>query len=345
VSIVEVGGRVLRAGPAAWRRGAGRWHRHRAQELVPRVLRHIGDTAATWVPGPILVSSTRTAVVPLGPLGGSPVAVAKLPGTPCGASSQQREGRALQVLATEPAVGDFTRFLPLRVTDGYIGGQPFVVERALPGVAADTIGSAAAAGAASAIATLHARTAHPAVVDDELLRRWVDDRIDLLARTTRWRDALARLRTRLRAAWAGREVEIGWVHGDFWLGNVIVDPATGVAVGIIDWEWAAADELPAQDLVYACMHARMLASGAELGEVVAQMLDHPVWSAAELELHRAAGVTVGSEIDPDLLLLVWLRQIAANITQAPRIARNPVWVRCNVLSVLRAVDAQRPGKP
>src|SRR5262249_28760988 len=157
-----------------------RRHRRRAVQLVPRLLATIGDPARCWVAGPPLVSSTRTAVVPLGPPGGPPVAMAKLPGTRIGVTSQQREGRALNALVAEPAVGAFTRSPPLRMTDGYIGDQPFVLERAVPGIAADTVredGAAAASvtvGAASAIGVLHARTAHAAVVDAALLRRWVD---------------------------------------------------------------------------------------------------------------------------------------------------------------------------
>ena len=349
---MTVGGNVLRAGPAAWRRGAGSRHRRRAERLVPRLLATIGDPARRWVAGPPLVSSTRTAVVPLGPPGGPPVAMAKLPGTRVGVSSQLREGRALNALSAEPAVGDFARFLPLRITDGYVGDQPFVLERAMPGIAADTVASrspvaaSVTVGAASAIGVLHTRTAHPAVVDAALLRRWVDVRVDIVARATRRRDALEALRRRLHAAWAGREVEIGWVHGDFWLGNVMVDPATGVAAGIIDWEWAARDELAAQDLVYACVHSRMLAGRGELGDVVSEMLQHPVWEEAELAMHSAADAPVGPVIDPDVLLLVWLRQIAANLVQTPSIAHNPLWVLRNVVSVLRALrELPAVGKP
>jgi hypothetical protein len=319
---------------------------------VPRLLATIGDPARRWVAGPPLVSSTRTAVVPLGPPGGPPVAMAKLPGTRVGVSSQLREGRALNALSAEPALGDFTRFLPLRMTDGYVGDQPFVLERAMPGIAADTVASrspvaaSVTVGAASAIGVLHTRTAHPAVVDAALLRRWVDVRVDIVARATRRRDALETLRRRLHAAWAGRAVEIGWVHGDFWLGNVMVDPATGVAAGIIDWEWAARDELAAQDLVYACVHSRMLAGRGELGDVVSEMLQHPVWEDAELAMHSAADAPVGPVIDPDVLLLVWLRQIAANLVQTPSIAHNPLWVLRNVVSVLRALrELPAVGKP
>ena len=341
MNLAAVGGNALRAAPAAWRRGAAGRHRRRAMALVPRLLATIGDPAERWVAGPPLVSSTRTAVVPLGPPGCPPVAVAKLPGTRVGVTSQQREGRALDALAAEPAVGDFTRFLPLRMTDGYVGDQPFVLERAVPGIAADGVGvpgnGSVAAGAASAIGVLHARTARRVVVDAALLRRWVDVRIDILARATRRQEAVEALRRRLYAAWAGREVEIGWVHGDFWLGNVMVDPATGVAAGIIDWEWAACDELPAQDLVYSCVHARMRASGDELGDVVAEMLQRPVWEDAERALHRAAHAPIGPAIDPDVLLLVWLRQVAANLVQSPGLAHNLLWVLRNVASVLRAL--------
>ena len=104
---MTVGGNVLRAGPAAWRRG----HERRPGPARDAA---IGDPAERWVAGPPLVSSTRTAVVPLGPPGSPPVAMAKLPGTRVGVTSQQRDGRALDALAAEPAVGDFTRFLPLR---------------------------------------------------------------------------------------------------------------------------------------------------------------------------------------------------------------------------------------
>jgi Phosphotransferase enzyme family len=343
MSFRALGGRVLRAGPAAWRRGRSQWHGHRATALVPRVLGQLGDKAGSWVAGPVLVSSTRTAVVPLGPPGSAPVAMAKLPGTSDGFTSQQREGRALGLLAAEPAVGDFARLLPLRLGDGHIGAQPFVVERAIPGIAADAAGPSAAVAAISAIRVLHERTARLAVVGEDLLNQWVDQRIDILTRATRRHDVVDRLRRRLHTAWAGRHVQVSWVHGDFWAGNVIVDPATGAAEGIIDWEWAAADELPEQDLVYALVHARMRERGAELGDVVAEMLRRPIWDVAEQALLRAALVPVETGVDPDVLLLVWLRQVAANLVQAPAVARNPVWVRRNVASVLRALHAPEPA--
>jgi hypothetical protein len=90
----------------------------------------------------------------------------------------------------------------------------------------------------------------------------------------------------------------------------------------------------------------MLASGGELGDVVAEMLQRPVWAETELALHTAAHAPVDTTIDPDVLLLVWLRQIAANLVQTPSIAHNPLWVLRNVVSVLRALrELPAVGKP
>jgi Phosphotransferase enzyme family len=342
--LTTVGGSAMRAGPRAWRHSAGLVHRRRAIALVPSVLAAMGEPATHWVAGPPMISSTRTAVVPLGPAGMAPVAMAKIPGTAGAAAAQRREGRVLTALAAERSLGDFTSLLPVRLTDGSVGGQAFVVERALPGVPAETAGPSAAIGAATAIADLHRRTTHSAVVDAAILRRWVDDRVELLTRATRRHATVDRLRGHLRRSWAGRRVDVCWVHGDFWLGNVMVDARTGATAGIVDWEWAEADELPAQDVVYACLHARMRAGGGELGDVVAGLLADPTWNTSERELHVAALQRAESTVPSELLLLVWLRQIAANLTQEPRLARNPVWVRRNVASVLRAIDATPAGR-
>ncbi|MCW3034729.1 MAG: hypothetical protein JWM17_41, partial [Actinobacteria bacterium] len=132
--------------------------------------------------------------------------------------------------------------------------------------------------------------------------------------------ALERLEQLLRRAWEGRSVDVAWVHGDYWPANVIFDPALAVA-GIIDWEWAAARELPAHDLLYLVIHMRMLAEGKELGPVVRSFLT------------GEAGVAV----DRETLLLVWLRHVAYNLTQSPGDARNWIWTSRNVDTVLRSV--------
>ena len=47
--------------------------------------------------------------------------------------------------------------------------------------------------------------------------------------------AVAQVRAELCEALAGRRVAVGWVHGDFVPGNVLVDPDSARVTGIVDW--------------------------------------------------------------------------------------------------------------
>jgi Predicted aminoglycoside phosphotransferase len=241
-------------------------------------------------------------------------------------------------------LGAFERLLPIRFAVGAADGRTFTVERALPGIGAgpraDTVAQIRAiAEATSAIGELHRHTAHEIVVDAAVLDSWIGGRVTIAAAASRNPAALRRLSCRLHAAWMGRRVSVGWVHGDFWLGNVLVDPKSGATTGIVDWEWAGAGELPAQDVIYACIHGRMQAQRRELGDVVAGLLGGAEWEPHERALLRATGVLAAdrSRVEDDLLLLVWLRQVAYNLIQDPGLARSFIWVRRNLDGVLRLI--------
>jgi aminoglycoside phosphotransferase (APT) family kinase protein len=206
------------------------------------------------------------------------------------------------------------------------------VERAVRGVEGrvllgdPSIRDQVVAAAAGVIGRIHQATSASVVVDDEVLDRWVGSRVRLLAPATRNAPALERLEQLLRRAWEGRSVDVAWVHGDYWPANVIFENEAGPGgaprvAGIIDWEWAAARELPAHDLLYLVVHMRMLAEGRELGPVVQSFLT------------GEAGVAV----DRETLLLVWLRHVAYNLTQSPGDARNWIWTSRNVETVLRSL--------
>jgi aminoglycoside phosphotransferase (APT) family kinase protein len=212
--------------------------------------------------------------------------------------------------------------IPGRLAEGELGGVAYTVERAVPGVEGrvllgdPSISDRVVAAAAGVIGRIHQATSASVVVDDELLERWVGSRVRLLAPATRNAPALERLEQLLRRAWEGRTVDVAWVHGDFWPANVIFDPALAVT-GIIDWEWAAPRELPAQDLLYLAIHMRMRSEGREFGPVVQSLL--------------------AGDADRETLLLVWLRHVAYNLTQSPGDARNWIWTSRNVDTVLRSL--------
>jgi aminoglycoside phosphotransferase (APT) family kinase protein len=327
-----------------------------AIEALPSVLAEVvaqsgAAGAAGWTLQAAHRSGTQVIVLMIGPPDQPAAGVVKMPATPDGIASQRREAEALAALRAEPSLGDLARLIPARLAEGEVGGVAYTVEQAVPGVEGrvllgyPSMRDKVIAAAAEVIGRLHRATAVSAVVDDELLERWIGRRVGSLATATRNPQALARLEQRLRRAWAGRSVDVAWVHGDYWPANVIfeADAASGAptgeggevlrVAGIIDWEWAAPRELPAHDLLYLVLHMRMLAEGRELGPVVHSFLTGDPLSLAERGLLEGAGVTA----DPDTLLLVWLRHVAYNLTQSPGEARNFIWTGRNIDTVLRSI--------
>jgi aminoglycoside phosphotransferase (APT) family kinase protein len=308
-----------------------------ATDLLPSVLQEIVaqsgvEEAAGWVLQAAHLSGTQVAVLMVGAPGEPAAAVVKMPATPGGVASQRREAEALAALRAERSLGELAELIPGRLAEGELGGIAYTVERAVPGVEGrvllgdPSMRDRVVAAAAAVIGRFHQATSTQVVVDDELLERWVGSRVRLLAPATRNAAALDRLEQLLRRAWEGRSVDVAWVHGDYWPANVIFDNDAASAdaprvAGIIDWEWAAARELPAHDLLYLMVHMRMLAEGRELGPVVQSFL--------------AGGA--GVAVDRETLLLVWLRHVAYNLTQSPGDARNWIWTSRNVDTVLRSL--------
>jgi aminoglycoside phosphotransferase (APT) family kinase protein len=151
---------------------------------------------------------------------------------------------------------------------------------------------------------------------------------------------LVGLRERLHAGLLGREVQAGWIHGDFWLGNIRVAPDTGRATGIIDWDCAGSPELPAHDLVHLALYGQSLERGVSLGSMVAEVVEKGTWPAECEELIRHSRWSWGDRIsDSDVALLYWLRYVSAMIDQQRDYVHHSVlvWQYRNVLRVLRAL--------
>ncbi|MCU4186190.1 aminoglycoside phosphotransferase family protein [Acidiferrimicrobium sp. IK] len=291
------------------------------------------------------MSSTRVAVLKLGPPGGDPIAVLKVPSSLQGALNQRRAAAALAQLWSIPALEDFVGLLPRMLAAETIDGQEVFLERALPGVEASRAARGSAerlrllAEAGNSITALHACTNRRLRIEDPILDQWIDRRLATVASVTRRQEPMERLGQRLRGAWGGRTESVSWVHGDYWLGNVLTEPVSGSVSGIVDWEWAGDLELAAHDTVYLLLHDRMQAQHRELGEVVADLLKGQAWLSHEQAILRSAGLA-GDDVRADngaTLLLVWLRQIAYNLMQDHRIGRNFIWVHRNIDCVLRAV--------
>jgi hypothetical protein len=174
--------------------------------------------------------------------------------------------------------------------------------------------------------------------------------------TARARAAAAGVvRETLTRAFQGKTVATGWYHGDFGAGNLLFDPgwterasagdtAGGrVLTGIIDWDRAGRDGPLGFDVCQLALTTRRTLTGRQLGAIVVDLLKAGHWNSEELAwlerlepLHGEHGTWIrDSDALRAMVLLVWLRQIEANIDKYDMYVRNRLWSTANVEWVLR----------
>lgn len=325
-----------------------------ATGLVEQVLGEVVHTSEhvdirDWRPTAASWTATGTATFPVGPVGGPPRAVLRLTST--GAGRLRRESEVLAEFANSPALAGLRELVPARLGEGACGGWWYVLDQYIAGVDAPAAVAAEPglrAGvheeAARTVTELHRATAVPVELDDDLLTRWIDEPVAVLAATLRRSpvrvgDRLDRVRNRLHGRLAGRRVHAGWIHGDYWLGNVRVTPDTGRAVGVIDWDCAGSRELPAHDLLHLALFGRSVERGQSLGSVIAEVLTAGSWPAECEELVGRGRWAWGALADSDVALLYWLRYMAAMTTQQQDYVDHSVlvWRLRNIVPVLRCL--------
>jgi aminoglycoside phosphotransferase (APT) family kinase protein len=296
------------------------------------------------------------AVLMLGPAGECPRAVLKVGLTQEARRSLSREGAVLSALAADPRMECRRHLLPGLLADGELDGAGYLLQRALHGRnAVSLLGTAPAARlqelAADAIGSLHERTGVPAVAGVTCVDRWLAEpvrragRAALACHGTKGRLELSRLTADVRTALIGRRLRVSWVHGDFWLGNVLVDRDGSTVTGVVDWDAAGNHELPVLDLLHLVVYTRTLLERRELGGVVRDLVEGEGWTARELALLRSCDFQFDRDADyaRASLLLCWLRHVASNLAQSKHYLHSHVWLARNVEPVLRLFE--RPSRP
>jgi aminoglycoside phosphotransferase (APT) family kinase protein len=344
----------------AWRATAARWQprsRRRptrecrrlaaACALVPRILAAEAAAPAGAITQHARMTNTRGALITLAPPGAPARAVIKLPLTAEGARELERERENLAALRADERLGDWRRLIPRALGAGAALGQPYLIESAFSGRAVlDRVADPATRRriletAVANIRLLHERTASPRLVDSHLAERWIDARLEDLARSgagrhPRFHSRARRLRDELGSVLIGSALTTSWVHGDYWPGNLLFSPADLELTGIVDWDAADPTDLPAHDLLHLVFSTRRLASGEQLGQIVRRQLRAPAFSPEERAI-------VGSLCDPaperHVLLLYWLRHAALHARQngCSGGRRYLLWEMRNVHAVLGAL--------
>ena len=269
------------------------------------------------------------------------VGVLKVAMTGSGVASLRREREVLSRLQSDERLGPWRDLLPVPLGAGDVNGGAFLLTSRLPGrdgrqVAPD-LGGLHTLAAVNAITPLHRVTSATHVINDLLLKQLVDEPAGRLREAVRHKDAVDRLAAALRTQLAGRWVTLGWTHGDFYPGNVLIGPA-GRVTGIVNWSQVRENDLVILDIVFWLLTVPRPGQPREFGARVAARLDRsPCWRPAESSLlaTRAYGDPLSGQA---LLLLAWLRHVTDNLAKSDRYAASPVWSRRNIAPVLRRVD-------
>ncbi len=264
-----------------------------------------------------------------------------------GHASLLRAAEAQRAIAGIEALGSWRAHVPAVRSDGGTGPWRFVVETAMTGRALrlpspdDAGWDRAMSDAIEAIGELHERTASTVRAADRR-SRWVDRRVAAAAglgpvvgmrqpgQDLALVAGLERVATDVGAIVDTSPLSAGWVHGDYWPANILVDEA-GLVTGIVDWDSAEPDEPAAHDVFHLVLYARKLRRHEALGATVADLLGGAL-HARELEiLERASPAGLGLR---STALLYWLRFIESNLRRQPGLATSEQWIASNVAAVV-----------
>jgi aminoglycoside phosphotransferase len=269
-------------------------------------------------------------------------ALLKVASSPSGRLELRRQSAALAEVHADDRLGEWRELVPRIVCAGDGAGGYYVVESRLSG--RDARGALAGDGnrfvsaAVATITDLHRRTACPVLVDEDILDNWIHRPAAQVrvAIPARYRPVLDQLIETLATTLRGRLVAAGWRHGDYTADNILLDEHARVT-GVVDWAQAERDGLLVTDVVTLLLATEAEAGGQQLGHVVQMWLDavSPAALRTLTSVQRGLG---GDQVDGrTLVLLGWLQMVSGNLAKSARYAANPVWMRHNVIAVLRAV--------
>lgn len=342
----------------SWRRWVNRHALRQVVAMAPAILRTLPPLPGlpapeNWRVGRADWTLTDVIVLAIGPAGGAPAAIIKLPRSAAGAESLRQQAAILSTLRADERLADWLNLTPEPLASGQLNGQPYFVERALPGIEARLLLYDRAAeerlhrAAVQALAPLHQRTAATIRVDTAVLERQVERPAGALLRLVVNRprarlheEALERLRAELGSFLAGQTLTVSWIHGDFWASNLLVSADGSAVSGIVDWDRAAPQELPAFDILHLLVQRRKLLAGQrEMGPAVSDLLRGAGWTARERALlaESAAALALEPEAGRALLLLYWLHYLTLYLAQNPARAWDEGWVSNNLEVVLQCL--------
>ncbi len=297
---------------------------------------------SSWVPLRSLSSLTDVRAVIVGEPDGSPRAIIKTARSGKGDQSIIRSAAALGRAAGDHRLDPIRSTIPGILGHGELDGRVFGIERILGGQpASQLVANTAALETTIAQAAAWAVTLTRRTVDENASPvAWLNRRSGIILE--RLEDGGAPEATigearALAADLAERvtSVPAAMIHGDFWLGNLLVDESNGHLVGVIDWD-ASDGAGPADlDLVSLLVTSRVAREGRETGSIVLDLIGtSDRWDEREQRLLESAS-------DPqwasglDAVVIVWWHSAALNLEVSDRYRPGSPWYVRNFEPVLR----------
>ena len=260
--------------------------------------------------------------------------------TPQAVGRLRSEAAQLDALRHAATPEGFASLVPELIDLDLSSGSGVMTQERMLGVNPPGLNDDMTAAIVATMGLLTTATRHTCVVDDDDVVRWVTRRSDVIARVLDGgdRSRLARLVDDLTHALDGVTVTTGFVHGDLSRDNVLVDASDGSLTGIIDWETGGRGELPELDLVQLMLGRRFAANHDEVGSAVIAIIEDG-WGDDELALIDNEGAHPNSGLTwRTLVLLTWLRHLAANLEKSDEFAGHRMWKARNLTTVLAFVD-------
>lgn len=255
-------------------------------------------------------------------------ALLKLPLIPQAQTRMRENANNLVRLAQAEALPpEHRRFFPQSLAEGIFETQAFYLESFLSGRALDQI--VAARRTPSLIAnvlafwfTVQKRMSRSVKITTPIFESvfaGLGERMQTWLRLeTPAQDRLQRVIAYWHKTFAGRELSLGIVHGDFSIKNILVDPATQTVSGLIDWDLADFFSVPLLDVLhfFVRMDAR---SFQETPPAIALRLIHAQEGPAR-EFFRQAAELHGYEPQdwPAIVMLYWLFRMRGYVGSSKR---------------------------
>jgi aminoglycoside phosphotransferase (APT) family kinase protein len=326
-----------------------------AGEILPFVLEANGfrGKPGRWAVLRTTRSETDATVAVLGRNGKEEI-VLKFVGTSALAARLEHEASILARL--EGAIGDNgSPLVPKLIAAGELDGTHYLATHALRGRTARSLEANSTAqfqaqgAAARSISTFHAALGSKRSIDADQVATWSAPALEVIQTTLGLSNGhvapLDAVRDTIVVGLTGRRLGVGWVHGDYWLGNVLVTPAGRRVTGIVDWDSAGDSDLQLLDLLHLLLYSRVTSARTQFGDVVSELAGGGSWTPHEQRiLRRTAPEVLGDEeLLAAALRLCWAQHVAANFDQSPAYATSSIWLRRNVRQVLESFAEPAPA--